>query len=291
MEGLTSPWQVLVGFWDEDTALDYVRSQGLSRTDQEFEGVKAEIAIARTHVAGLADSKKDRPEIRSIDGSERKKLKPLESESTFKEHLRGINTWEFAWVELAKLLTFQPNLNTAYIESLREKAPKPEDTDGLFRFCLPLSKEAITKETVAVSFNEVSNIFSIVTENLDFRILGQVQGQEPESGRRFVGFLYGGGLPQMSVAEYKGRYLMKNGYHRAFALYQAGHTFLPCLLVHTKNYANTGAQKQGFFPLDTMLSDRPPRLEDFTSPAAVAIPRRLLRVVITVQAGLSLLPV
>ena len=95
----------------------------------------------------------------------------------------------------------------------------------------------------------------------------------------------------MSVVEYKGRYILKNGYHRAYALFRAGHRSLPCLLLHTDNYAMTGAQATGFFPLDTVLSEKPPRLEDFSSPAAVAIPRRLLRMMITVHAEKVAFPV
>src|SRR5439155_2629740 len=96
-------------------------------------------------------------------------------------------------------------------------------------------------DPLLVNFNPVTNTFNIVTDNLDFRIVGNVQGQDPQSGRRFFGFALGSGLPQISVAEYKGRYLLKNGYHRAYVLAKAGHERIPVLLVSVNNYADTGA--------------------------------------------------
>ncbi len=290
MEVLRSSWQTLAGFWDEPTALNYARGQGVPLAAEEFEGLKEKIAKARDYVQGLPARTADNPVVQPFNESERGNLKDLESEPTFREHLQGMKKWEYAWVELAKTVVFQPSLNTAYVESLMKDVPARQDRAAVIQLCLPLTKRAGPK-LVTQGFDPGSNTFSIVTDNLDFRILGQVQGEEPESGRKFVGFAYGGGLPQMSIVEYKGRFLLKNGYHRAYALFRAGHQYLPCLLVHTDNYAMTGAQAPGFFPVDTVVSERPPRLEDFSSPAAVAIPRRLLRIMITVHGERVVFPV
>ncbi len=288
-EVLKSDWQVLVGFWDEATASNYLQGQGVPLKPHELESLKAEIRRARAYVQALPSRKGEPPEIRPMEGTIEARLKSqLEPESTFQEHLIGMRDPNFAWVELSKLIVFQPQINTKYVESF---SPPPESEPAkVVEFCLPPTSKAQSKQVVQ-GFNPVSNTFTIVTDNLDFRILGNVQGEDPQSGRKFVGFAYGGGLPQMSVVEYKGQYILKNGYHRAYALFRAGHKFLPTLLVHTDSYANTGAGAPGFFPVDTVLSDRPPRLADFSTPAAVAIPRRLLRVMVTVHAEVQVFPV
>jgi len=283
MEVLRSEWQVLVGFWDEATALNFARGQGVSLSTEGFEALKVKIDAARDYAGRLPDRRNDLPEILPFSQSEAESVKELEAEATFQEHIQGMRKWEFGWVELSKALVFQPSLNTSYVDSLVKLAPSEDRRLETIHFCLPQTKKAASK-LVTQGFDSTSNTFSIVTDNLDFRILGQVQGEEQESGRKFAGFAYGGGLPQMSVVEYRGRFFLKNGYHRAFALHKAGHRRVPCLVLHTDNYAMTGAQAAGFFALDTMLSERAPRLEDFDSSAAVPIPRRILRVMITVHA-------
>lgn len=290
MEILKSDWQVLAGFWDETTALDYVRGQGVPLTPEEIEALTARLAAAREYVKSLLPRGSDHPEVRPIEDSIATELAKLQSESTFREHLQGTRDWQFVWVELSKVLVFQPHLNTRYVDSLADQVPEEGARREVADFCLPSTKRGL-KHMAIQSFNPTSNTFTLITDNLDFRILGNVQGEDPESGRMFAGFAYGGGLPQMSVVEYKGRFILKNGYHRAYALYKRGHRFLPCLLLHTDNYATTGAQAPGFFPVDTMLSDRPPRMEDFSSPAAVAAPRRLLKVMITIHAEKQVFPV
>src|SRR5438093_239491 len=84
------------------------------------------------------------------------------------------------------------------------------------------------------------------------------------AARNCFGFAYGGGLPQMSVVEYQGVYMIKNGYHRAYALFERGHKSLPCILLRTDNYNATGAIGPAFFSIDVMMSDRSPLLSDFS---------------------------
>jgi hypothetical protein len=290
MEILRSDWQVLAGFWDESTANNYVQGQGIPLTPAEIDALTRRISSARKYVETLPLRAKELPELRPMEDVFSSHLSQLQSESTFKEHLQGMKEWRFAWVELSKVLVFQPHLNTRYVDSLIAQVPAEDAKKEVIEFCLPSTKRGL-KTQVMQSFNPVTNTFTLVTDNLDFRILGNMQGEDPVSGRKVVGFAYGGGLPQMSVVEYRERFLLKNGYHRAYALFKRGHRFLPCLVVRTDNYVNTGAQQSGFFSVDTMLSDRPPRLEDFSSEASVPIPRRFLKVMITVHAESQAFPV
>ena len=90
---------------------------------------------------------------------------------------------------------------------------------------------------------------SLVTENLDFRILANVHGQDNNSGRHFSGFAYDGGLSQMGAVKYDGITMVKNGYHRAHALYLKGHKFAPFILMETPSFQFTDAALPGFFPI------------------------------------------
>ncbi|MEM3637597.1 MAG: hypothetical protein QXX17_03235 [Conexivisphaerales archaeon] len=110
-------------------------------------------------------------------------------------------------VELSKIHCFQMNLNTEYVDSLVEKAPAPSDLFDTVKFCLPTRDEK-AKTPILSLFNPGTNTFTIVTQNLDLRVAGNVQGENPATHRPIAGFLYSFGLPQMSVVKYKGFYIM-----------------------------------------------------------------------------------
>jgi len=135
-----------------------------------------------------------------------------------------------------------------------------------------------------VMFNSAQNTYSIVSENLDLRVLANVQG-ETDVKRKFVGFTYGFGLPQIFAVQFRGLLILKNGYHRAYSLLKKGHRAIPCIVLKTDNFALTGANRAGMFPRDILLSDKSPIMSDYLTRAAVTTPRRRMRAVLTIHAG------
>lgn len=286
-----SKWKSLLGFLGRDQAITIIKSQGIRLEDKEEQDLVEQINKAVNYVNSLSGRKNLKPERKEVPSpSWPAREAKLRAEPTFQEHLIGMDEHSFAMVEIAKIHAFQPNLNPDYIERLRKRAPKPGQDQELLQFCLPLKTE-VAKTPALGGFNPNTNTFTLTSENLDLRILGQVQGEDPNTGRSFFGFQYGGGLPQISVVEYKGLYMIKNGYHRAYALHEAGHKFLPCILLKTEQYSSTGAAGPGFFNIDLMLSDKSPLIPDFDSPAAVVYPRPLIRVIASIHAEVQVIPV
>ena len=270
--------------------MNIIRSQGIPLNTIKERALSQQIHLANECVNSLEGRRRLQPQITELANAEiQDRRKKLEEDPTFREHLVGIREYSLALVEIGNLHSFQPNLNLEYIDRLMEKAPAPGDMAGLLKFCLPVRAE-LPKSAALGNFNPSSNTFTLTSENLDLRILGSVQGEEPTTGRNFFGFAYGAGLPQMSVVEYQGVYMIKNGYHRAYALLESGHTSLPCLLLRTDNYAATGAVGPGFFSIDIMMSDRSPVLSDFSSRAAVEYERRPLRVIVSIHAEMQIIP-
>jgi hypothetical protein len=287
----SSNWKSLLGFHTEAEAMTIIRSQGIPLDSDKEQALSEQIRMAVEHVRSFSGRRTLRPQIIEIPEKDfQDRRKKLEDEPTFREHLVGIHEHSLASVEIDKLHAFQPNLNIEYVERLKQRAPSPGDIAGLLKFCLPLRDE-VPKSPALGNFNANSNTFTLTSENLDLRILGSVQGEEPTTGRTFFGFAYGKGLPQMSVVEYQGMYMIKNGYHRAYALLEGGHKSFPCILLRTDNYNATGATGAGFFSIDLMMSDRSPLLSDFSSPAAITYPRRLLRVIVSIHAEVQVIPV
>jgi hypothetical protein len=285
---LYSDWLTLLGFLGEAEALQHIQGQGVVQvtTTEEWLG---KIRIARETVSKLSGRLKVQPTVKDLGSEFDQRFSQLRSDPTFAEHLAGMMSSKFALIELAKIHGFQLNANIEYVNSLVEKAPDPSDLSATVKFCLP-TRDEVPKTQVLSSFNPTTNTFAAITQNLDFRVAGNVQGEDPITHRTFAGFIYSGGLPQMSVVEYKGMFLVKNGYHRALALLKKGHEFLPCLLLATDSYQFTGGQAPGFLPIDLVMSEKSPILFDFLSPAAVSVPRRRLRIMITVHSEVQVVP-
>ena len=279
----TLKWKSLLGFFSEQDALNFIKSLAVPLSEANMQELSDRIREAIKHVSSLTGRNKIIPEICPISvGGFREREQKLRIEPTFSEHAIGMKELTFGMVEIKKCRAFQPNINLDYTQTLKAKVPEIGDEQGLLKFCLPTRDEMLRTPAVA-NFNPTTNTFTLVTENLDTRILGQVQGEDPATGRHFFGFAYGGGLPQMSVVEYKGIYMIKNGYHRAYALMEKGHELMPCLVLKTDNYQTTGAVGPGFFNFDLMLSDKSPVLGDFLTKAAVTYPRRPLRLTVSIH--------
>jgi hypothetical protein len=278
-------WRFLAGFVTESEARAYVTSQGIQLTPEEDERYRAEVSKALAFVRAIPTRDGSSPKVLPLPATARGRVNALEAEPTFKELVQGGVSSEWAMVEASKLRCFQQNINLEYVDQLQPRLPRADDTEALLAFCQPLVSER-KKVPIPIQFNPASNTYTIVTENLDFRILGNINGQTNDANgieRTFVGFMFGFGLPQIVVAEYKGRYILRNGYHRAFSLLKAGHKELPCLIVHTENYQGTGGSAPGFLPPDLVMSDRAPELGDYLTDAAIDIPRRRLRVIVSIH--------
>jgi hypothetical protein len=279
-----------LGFFTIEAALDTVKRQVVPIDVAQEERLKSDISAAVTYVSKISGRGSSHSQPTEIPKGSEERLSALQQEPTFTEHIQGSTGWSFKMVELGTLRCFQSQLNLEYLDELGGRVPKVGDTEGLFRSCLPLRDET-PKSEVLTGLNSSTNTFTIVSENLDLRMVGTLQGEDQSTKRRFVGFAFGLGLPQMSVAEYKGVYILKNGYHRAYALFKAGHRNIPCIVVNVPNYEGTGGARPGFFPMDSVLSDRGPMIEDYFSPACVTIPQRRMRVILTAHAETQVVPV
>ncbi len=283
-----SNWLELLGFETLENALKLIQ-QGIPENFHK-DSWTGKIEKANAIVNNISKRQEAQPEIKELDSKYNERMVMLQNESTFNEHLIGMKSHKFALIELERIHCFQKMVNMEYIESLMQQAPAPDNMDEAVKFCLPTRDEK-PKNKILSTFNSQTNTLIFATDNPDSRILGNVQGEDQNSGRSFAGFIYGFGLPQISVVKYKGVYLIKNGYHRAVTLLKKGHKFLPCLLLETDEYQFTGAQAPNFFPIDLIMSNKSPMLFDFQTNAAVIVPSRRLKVAITMHAEIQILPI
>ena len=71
------------------------------------------------------------------------------------------------------------------------------------------------------------------------------------------------GSPFFETAQYNGRWFLRDGYHRAYALLQAGIFKVPAVIVLAKDLQQLGATQPWFFSEETLFSTAPPLVTDF----------------------------
>ena len=71
------------------------------------------------------------------------------------------------------------------------------------------------------------------------------------------------GSPFFEVAQYRERWFLRDGYHRAYSLLRAGVFRLPAVIVQARTLEELGATRPWFFPEEVLFSPTPPRVTDF----------------------------
>jgi len=67
----------------------------------------------------------------------------------------------------------------------------------------------------------------------------------------------------MEVASYRGRWFLRDGYHRSSRLLNQGVCLVPCVLVNAESIAEMGAVGNRFFSEEVLFSVYPPMVTDF----------------------------
>jgi hypothetical protein len=137
-----------------------------------------------------------------------------------------------------------------------------EDPNALFEACLP----QLEKVEVLGGFDPSQNAFTVSSLNPNLRIASFEVVETPLSNgltKRIVGFTLSLGGSHIQVVEYRGRWMIRDGYHRLYGLLARGAKVVPCVLIRARTFEETGAGRPGFFSFEALYSDRPPLLSDF----------------------------
>jgi hypothetical protein len=71
------------------------------------------------------------------------------------------------------------------------------------------------------------------------------------------------------VAQYRDRWFLRDGYHRAYDLLRANIFRVPAVIVYARTLDELGATQPWFFNEETLFSATPPRVLDFLDDALV----------------------
>lgn len=163
--------------------------------------------------------------------------------------------WEIVLVDLNRVAAFQAHVFTD-TATVRVAGLEPGDLQSIAGLTLPVSGVA----PASVQYDDFKQAYTITSPNPNFKVVGQVSGPLPDGTMAF-GFKVTMTASFVQVACFQGRYVMRDGYHRAFGLLSRGITRVPAYVRKfdtTENLAPVG-----MLPQAAWLGDRPPLLRDY----------------------------
>jgi hypothetical protein len=190
--------------------------------------------------------------------------------------------WRVAVVDLSRVCSLQQSVASQQAHD-RVAAIDPQSMTSIADVTLP---PPATSELPA-QLDQARNAWIISAPNPNLRITGHFGGPLSE-GLIGFGFLVAVMPSFLQVARHHGRYVLRDGYHRAYGLLERGITRAPAF-VRDFGVGELGTGP-GLFTTDVYLGERPPLLADFLRDevaADVEVP--VVQKMIVVQ-GLELTP-
>ena len=193
--------------------------------------------------------------------------------------------WTLAVIDIRRLLAFQRRL----VFGCALQAPiVPDRDDWPQLISLAIGSQRSTEHVVIHDRREDDQLdICLHSSNPDLRLrLHSKTGQ----GELLPLSLYGGS-PFFEVAEFRGRWFLRDGYHRAYHLLKAGVYRMPAVVIYTRSIEELGATAPWFFDEEQLFSDRPPQVTDFLDDNMILhYERTALRKVIRIHIEESLEP-
>jgi hypothetical protein len=171
--------------------------------------------------------------------------------------------WVVRIADLRRICSFQPHVFTEDAAQ-RVAAVEPGDLGAVARVTLPLQ----SRESIAAAFDPVRNAWVFNSGNPNLRVVGPANGEGPIGG--VFGFVVGVSGSFMQVASFRGRLVLRDGYHRALGLISRDIFEVPVFYREFETFEDLRVP-QGMLPQDAYLGDRPPLLIDYLNSAVSAI--------------------
>jgi hypothetical protein len=166
--------------------------------------------------------------------------------------------WDVALVDLARVCAFQPHV-VADAAVKRVENVKEDDLAAIAAISLPTSPA----EPPRVQFDLTRQAYMAISPNSNLRIGGPVSGPAPDgSGAVMLGF---GVLVMRSflqVVRFQERFLLRDGYHRAYGFLSRGITHVPAFTREMPTIEEV-LPPGIHLPQHSYLGDRPPFLPDY----------------------------
>jgi len=187
--------------------------------------------------------------------------------------------WRVGMADLRQILSFQRVVAEEQAIERVDAAIRADDLQCIFSFCLP---DPVGRENLPGTIDADQKGITFSSLNPNLRVGGMAGSEidvaiapgQPATRQHFLGFLINFGSPFVQIAEYNGRWFVRDGYHRCFGLLRRGVTRIPCVFVRARSFAELGAAAPTFFPYEVLFGNRPPFLRDFLDDSVAVTARQ-----------------
>src|SRR6266516_2707750 len=256
--GLQRPARALIGWMNPNEARLTLAGR---RTDADHPEHALCVEQARAAVAGRVPGLDQTNLVREAPVELREHLEAL------RQHPAGAPYFNEGWtVGLADLRTvcaIQPHVFVDHA-SQRVAEVDPGDLRSLASVSLPVPSPA----QLPAQFDNIHQAWVFTAANPNLRIAGHFGGPLPGGAVGF-GFVVAVLPSFLQVARYQGRYLLRDGYHRALGFLKRGITTVPAFVRDFDTFDDLGFNP-GMLPQDSYLGQRPPVLVDYLDDAVSA---------------------
>lgn len=162
-----------------------------------------------------------------------------------------------ALVDLARVCAAQPLVHVDHADE-RVAAVNPADIVSIAKVSLPITQPI----QLPATFDQIQKAWVLTSANPNLRVTGAGQASAP-NGAPMFGFTVGLVTSFVRVAQYQGRYILVDGYHRAHGLLRRGMSIVPTFVSEVQSFEALGLPAVGMLPQEAFLGDRPPFLSDY----------------------------
>ncbi len=171
--------------------------------------------------------------------------------------------WEPVFVDLRRLCAVQPHVHTDDRGGLLESVDV-EDLHAIAAISLPEPSPS----KLPVQYDPSRNAWIFSAEDSNLTVVSHFQG-EVQPGTFGFGFVVGVVPSLMQVARFDGRYLLRDGYHRAYGFLRRGITHVPALVRDFSTLAELDLTPV-MLSAEVFLGERPPLIGDYLDDAVAA---------------------
>jgi hypothetical protein len=180
-------------------------------------------------------------------------LTTFQSQDAFKPF--ATEKWLPKIADLRKVCALQPVVFWDHAEE-RATSANPQEMLSVAKITLPIPDRA----EIPLQYEPTRNTWMITSRNPNLKIVGNFSA--PIQGFTGCGFLIAVNASFVQVVLHRGRYLLRDGYHRSLGLLARGITKVPVLYREFSDYEELGLPA-GMLEGQSYLGERPPLLEDY----------------------------